>query len=195
LALVEYVGKFPGLGPHGNSRQQGLNCNLRTPDYVMDKVIDLLAQEKPKQVYDKLAAKYDKVSRPSNIQKIRDRKKYDKDRRATFILTHAHILTLETMVSNNHHDVRSIIRNNGKTPCFILYTDEQLADLQNFCCQGHTVIGTDKTFNLCDMHVTVTCYKQLRDNRQRTDKHPVFLRSIYLHGNSDFESYCHFLIT
>ncbi|XP_060592163.1 uncharacterized protein LOC132746904 [Ruditapes philippinarum] len=42
------------------------------------------------------------------------------------------------------------------------------------------------------MHVTVTCYKQLSVNRQRTDEHPVFLGPIYLHDNSDFESYCQF---
>jgi hypothetical protein len=72
------------------------------------------------------------------------------------------------------------------------HLDEQLADLHNFCCQGHTVIGTDKTFNLCDMFVTVTCYKQLSVNRQRTDEHPIFMGPIYLHDKSDFESYCHF---
>ncbi|XP_053376475.1 uncharacterized protein LOC128547528 [Mercenaria mercenaria] len=194
LALIEYVGKFPGLGSHGNSRQQ--TEYLRTPDYVMDEVTDLLSNNKPKQVFDKMKSKHDVSTRPTGLQQIRDKKKNMTKTNGQHSSSRKnvadHILNLENMVSNNHSYVRSIIRNNGKTPCIILYTDEQMTDLQNICCQGHTVLGVDKTFNLCDMHVTVTCYKQLSVNRQRTDDHPIFIGPIYLHDNSDFESYCHF---
>ena len=60
------------------------------------------------------------------------------------------------------------------------------------CCTGQTVLGVDKTFNLCDMHVTVTCYKQLSVIRQRTGQPPIFIGPVFVHDNSDFESYCHF---
>ena len=60
------------------------------------------------------------------------------------------------------------------------------------CCTGQTVLGVDKTFNLCNMHVTVTCYKQLSVIRQRTGQPPIFIGPVFVHDNSDFESYCHF---
>ena len=63
---------------------------------------------------------------------------------------------------------------------FILYTDKQLTDLQNFCSKGHTVLRVDKMFNLRDMHVMVTCYKQFSLNKQWTDGHPIFLGQLYL---------------
>lgn len=70
------------------------------------------------------------------------------------------MLILGNMVSNYHEFVRSIIHSNGKTPCIVLYTDDQLHDIKTLCCQGHSILGIDKTFNLCDMHVTVSCYTQ-----------------------------------
>ena len=65
------------------------------------------------------------------------------------------------MVSDKEDFVRSVIKTNGKTPTIIFYTDEQTSDLKNLCCIGKTGMDVDKTFNLCDMHVTVTCFKQL----------------------------------
>ena len=76
-------------------------------------------------------------------------------------------------------------------PCIILYSDEQIADLKTFCCSGLTVLGVDKTFNLCDMHVTVTSYKTLSVTKSTTKKPYIFLGPIYIHDNSDLETYCH----
>ena len=71
LALVEYVGKFPGLAPHGNSR--GTNEYIRTPDYVLDEIPHRVAIDKPKQIYDALKVTYDEVTGPSSIQQVKDR--------------------------------------------------------------------------------------------------------------------------
>lgn len=54
------------------------------------------------------------------------------------------------------------------------------------------MLGVDKTFNLCDMHVTVTCYKQLTVNRHKTREPPIFFGPMFLHDNSDFETYAQF---
>ena len=88
--------------------------------------------------------------------------------------------------------VRSVVRTNNKTPGIILYTDEQIRDLKNLCCSGKSTLGFDKTFNLCDMHVSVTCYKQLSVVRTTTGETPIFIGPIFIHDNSDFETYCHF---
>ena len=84
------------------------------------------------------------------------------------------------MVSANDGFVRSVVRTNSKTPCIILYSDEQLTDLKNLCCSGQTVLGVDKTFNLCDMHVTVTCFKQtsiIRPQTGVTDFHRTYVHT------------------
>ena len=42
------------------------------------------------------------------------------------------------------------------------------------------------------MHVTVSCYKQLAVTRERTCEPPLFFWPMYIHDNSDFESYSTF---
>ena len=44
-AIIEYIGQFPGLAPHGNSKNSESEY-LRTPDHVMDEAGDLLCQKK-----------------------------------------------------------------------------------------------------------------------------------------------------
>ncbi|MES9883125.1 MAG: hypothetical protein ABW185_19850 [Sedimenticola sp.] len=196
LAIVEYVGKFPGLGPHGNSRQPE-DEYLRTPDYVMDEMTDMLQSNKPKQVYNKLLHKYDVITRPTGLAQIHDKKKYISatNRNHTHAINNIadQIMVLDNKVTQNHHFVRSIVRTNAKTPFIILYTDDQLRDIRNFCGYGSSVLGVDKTFNLCDMHVTVTCFKQLSVVRPKPPRAPpIFIGPIFIHDNSDFESYCTF---
>ena len=199
LAVVEYKGKFPGLIPHGNSKDPESEY-IRTPAHVMTEVAELLKSHKPKMVYEQMKKKYDEVTRPSSIQQIRAKKRYDKAKNDDCSMGHTknvadNIQQLENMVTHNHSYVRAIVRTNGKTPVTILYNDEQLYDIKNICCTGQAVLGVDKTFNLCDIHVTVTCYKQLsvvKDQGDGTTAPPIFLGPVFLHDNSDFETYCAF---
>ena len=191
LAVVQYVGKFPGLAPHGNSRQQ--TEYIRTPTEVMDEVKDMAGKHKPHQIYNKLKNKYDEISRPTGLQQINDKIKYEKSKEKKHV-GHSNtvadqVMTLENMVSEGHHFVRSIIRTSKRPPCIILYTDEQMTDLKNLCCSGQTVLGIDKTFMLCKMHVTVTCYKQMTVTRTRTNEPPLFIGPLFIHDNSDFDTY------
>ncbi|GFN82620.1 hypothetical protein PoB_000912600 [Plakobranchus ocellatus] len=93
--------------------------------------------------------------------------------------------------------VRLIIRQSQKTPCIILYTEDQLNDVKRFCCPplpgDSTVLGIDKTFNLGSVHVMISVYKCLSVKRLRTDDFPVFCGPIFLHGNSDIETFFLFL--
>ena len=57
----------------------------------------------------------------------------------------------------------------------VLYSEKQLEDLRSMCCTGQSILGIDKTFNLCDMHRTT-----------------IFLGPIFIHDNSDFYSFTHF---
>ena len=197
IAIAEYIGDCPGLAPHGNSKHKPEY--VRTPHQVMVEMGEMLKTNKPQLVYDKLTAKYDELSGPANFQQVynkrnRDRAKERKDNGQIYHRSNFadHIKEIENQVTANHPFIRSVIRQNGRAPSIILYSDEQIIDLKNLCCTGQTVLGVDKTFNLCDMHVTVSCYKQLAVKRVTTDEPPLFFGPLYVHDNSDFESYSTF---
>ena len=88
--------------------------------------------------------------------------------------------------------VRATIRTAGKPPTTILYIDQQIDDIKTMCCTGQTVLGVDKTFNLCRMHVTVTCFKQMTVTKDKTDEPPLFIGPMFLHDNSDYKTYSYF---
>lgn len=197
IAVVEYIGKYPGEAPHGNSKRK--TEYIRTPDAVMTEMADLLKSKKPKQVYDKLINENDELSGPTDLRQVHDMKRRQdlKERQHTGLTGSRqnvadHIIEIENRVSTNDPFIRSVIRQNGKAPCIILYNDEQIQDLKTLCCTGQTVLGVDKTFNLCDMHVTVTCYKQLSVTKEGTAEPPLFIGPIFIHDNSDFDTYCNF---
>ena len=50
------------------------------------------------------------------------------------------------MLADKNSIVKSIIRDNGKAPCIILYNDDQLEDLKTLCCSGQSIVGIDKNF-------------------------------------------------
>ena len=79
FAVVEKIGRFPGLVPHGNSKQSNSEY-LRMPDFVMEEAGELLKPNKPKMVLENLKKKYDEVTRPTGLQQLRDKKKYEKNK-------------------------------------------------------------------------------------------------------------------
>lgn len=198
IAVVEYLGNFPGLAPHGNSKRK--TEYVRTPAFVMNEMSDLLKNGKPTEVYNKLSIKYDELSGPTSKRQVYDKKLNDskKDRRNEdgHVVNRRniadHISEIDKLVANGTSIVKSIVRDQGKAPCLILYTDEQMTDIKNLCCTGQSILGIDKTFNLCDMHVTATCYKQVSVVSDNTGDAPIFLGPLFIHDNSDFESYSNF---
>ena len=117
------------------------------------------------------------VGKFPGLEQIRNKRRTEKNKEENACNGHNvadQILVVENMVSQNHPFVRTIIRDKNKTPCIILYTDEQIEDLKNICCNGDAVLGVDKTFYLCKMHVTITCYKQTSVIRHDTNEHPIF---------------------
>ncbi|KAK3609244.1 hypothetical protein CHS0354_009359 [Potamilus streckersoni] len=104
--------------------------------------------DKPQSIYKKLKKKYDEVIRPTGIQQVNDKKKYEKSKGHTtgHIKTVAdHIQQLENMITLSHSFVRTLTRTNGETPSILLLDDEQLTDINNIYCTGQTVLGVDKT--------------------------------------------------
>ena len=93
--------------------------------------------------------------------------------------------------------MRQVTFGDGKVPTTILYTesDEQIEDIKRFCFKMDgtgEVLGVDKTYNLSNVFVTTTVYKNMSVVRNETGEAPLFLGSMLLHGNSDFELFTTF---
>lgn len=195
LAVVEYLGKFPGLAPHGKGHSKS-NEYVRTNKEVFQNIDEMTDKVKPHKIYNHLKNDFEDVTGPTGRKQIYNRQYY---KRVQSNKTNGHsnnvadqIIQLENMVSEGHPFIKSVIRNSGKPPSILLYTDEQLADIKNFCCSGQTVLGVDKTFMLCKMHVTVTCYKQLTVTRSSTGKNPICIGPMFIHDCSAYETYTEF---
>ena len=127
IAVVEYVGQFPGLAPHGNSKHK--TEYVRTSHNVMVEMGEMLKNSKLQLVYDKLAMKYDELSGPANHQQLYDKKnremKKERKQNGQFYSRNNiadHIKEIENMVTGNHPFVRSVVRQSGKSPSVILYS-------------------------------------------------------------------------
>jgi hypothetical protein len=195
-ALVEYIGKFPGLSTHGNSATP--NNYVRTDDNVMEDIGELSKTNNPMSVYSQLNKKYE-LAAPKRTKQMKDKRRNDRKKEgvgstSTFYRGNVddHILQIKNLVHERHPFIRHTVHNGGKGPSMILYTDQQMEDLKILCCTGQAVLGLDKTFNLCDMHVTASCLKHVRVERTGTGDHPLFLGPIFIHYSSDFETYSAF---
>lgn len=138
--------------------------------------------------------------RPSGkIQAPDDRQNDDSKRRRTESdqVIHGHNLAddiqkIDELVASGNSLVKSIIHEKGKAPSLVLYTDDQIADIKALCCTGQTVLGVSKPVHLCGVTVTTTYYTQIRVTRKRSNNHPVFLGPLFIHSDTDFESYSQF---
>ena len=103
---------------------------------------------------------------------------------------------LECMQSvDDNPFVQHVFKSKGKLPYFILYSDEQIGDINYFVShQNNFVLGIDRTFNLGSFYVTAVVYKNQRVVRSdRPHDHPLFLGPVFLHRDSTFVAYHHFL--
>ena len=85
--------------------------------------------------------------------------------------------------------VRNVTTTYSHVPSTILATSRQLQDLARFCnispTHDSTFIGFDKTFNLSELHVTASVYKNLAVKRITTiNDHPIDHLFFVLQGDS-----------
>lgn len=74
---------------------------------------------------------------------------------------------------------------------FFMCTSRQIEDIVSFCCVDNNieVLGIDTTFNLCDLWITDTCYKNKRLVNIRTGNNPVFLGPLIFHFTKDEDTF------
>jgi len=79
-------------------------------------------------------------------------------------------------------------------PAIVLACDEQLRDLERFCCDPSefSALTIDPTFSLGDFDVTPTTYHHLLLHSKRTNKPPVCLGPIMVHYRKNFQTFLFF---
>ena len=74
------------------------------------------------------------------------------------------------------------------------YTEKQIQDIEKFCTTEleASVLAVDTTFNLCEMWITDTSYRNKCLLNPTTGKHPVFLDLVMLHFSKNEKTFGRF---
>ena len=93
------------------------------------------------------------------------------------------------------HVVETII---VKKRCFFFYlsTERQVEAVVKFCCtdQNTSVLGIDIMYNLCDMWVIDSCYRNKRLIRNDSGHHPVFFSTDLFHFTKEDQTFTQFAL-
>lgn len=196
-AVYEYLGKYPGSSFHGNSKH-GTHHYSRCPDGVMQQITQKNKHLKPTSAYaEYVREEEDELLRPQNVKQFKNKKYHEKRKQKISKGNGERMYTknfadnvqcVENMV-HEHKFVQSVVHIKDTVPSVICYTEDQLLDLQRSCLYHNEVLGFDKTYNLGDVHVTVSAYKNVTVRNTETGEHPIMLGPVLLHGSSTYSSY------
>ena len=160
-AVVEYIGEFPAnVSMHGNSKKGSCSEYVRTSKATKLKIMDKVKSDQPRNVYCEMVLE-NSMEAPRDLKQVQNFKQANaKEQRLPATNrknTADDVQTLINMMNDNPY-IQEIVQMKGKPPMVILYTDDQLKDLRNFCL-GHgskSILGVDRTFNLGACFVTLT---------------------------------------
>ncbi|GFN94355.1 hypothetical protein PoB_002086100 [Plakobranchus ocellatus] len=154
---------------------------VRTKPQVIDKIKEDVIVKKVREIY---SSNEDVLESPSNRRQIYNIKAHTQTKGQ--VIPKANFADQVSALEERQHTmpfVKLIVRQYKKVPSVILYTEEQISDIKRFCCPPvtaeSTVFGFDKTFNLSNVHVTVSVYKCLGVKRRSTNDHPFFVVPYY----------------
>lgn len=85
---------------------------------------------------------------------------------------------------HNHPFIQEIVQTKGKPPSIILYLENNLKDINQFCtstARNPSVLGIDRTFNLGACFATTLVYQHNNLIRKGKTNPPIMLAAIYLH--------------
>ena len=201
VAIIEYVGNFLGRCSHGNAKTKRTleEGYVRTNSAVMAKLAEKVKQTNPKSVFDEMNSdkSLSEHERQRNLKQIQNIKYLKKrgarsDNSASTNMAD-HVIRVENMV-HEHEFVQQVFTDKCKPVCIVLFTDDQIKDMKRSCCvDTGSVLAFDKTFNLGQVFVTSSVYKNTAVVRKSTNKNPIFFGPIFIHGTSDYETYNSFM--
>lgn len=84
-----------------------------------------------------------------------------------------------------------------REPAIVVATDQQLNDLDRFCCSQEKfgILTVDPTFCLGDFDVTLSTYRHLLLTCKRGGTHPAFIGPAMIHYRKTFSTYLFFTST
>ena len=198
--IAEYLGVFPaGVQPHGNAEHCATEYVRTRPAVLQDIAATIRAtKDKPRKIYmAKQLGDEDESTRPRNVKQVANvasRLCYG-DRPKSSSNLADEIQTLLSRLSATDEDF--VLR---RTPCVVLFTQQQINDLRSFCCGDapddlRSVFAVDRTFNLSSLYVTVTVFRHRKLVRKTTQEAPIFIGPMMLHGDGKFPTYLNFFST
>ena len=166
------TGEHPGDRPHGNSKDATATY-VRSRGAVLQPIREAVHDKEPQAAYRGLKRDLPADDQPNNVQQVKNQKYIEnRHRRGNTApnrgnaADHIQVIKHFEEEPDSHPFARCVIRGHQQIPAIIMYIDEQLQDIRRFCCSAPigetTVLGVDKTFNLGQFHVTVTCSDFLR---------------------------------
>lgn len=71
----------------------------------------------------------------------------------------------------------------------VIFNDYQMLNIEEFCCSGMTTLGVDETYQLGNIFITGSVFKNLAIVNSETREVPIFLGPLYLHPNSTLSDF------
>ena len=188
-AIVEYLGKFPATPSiHGN-RTKSTGEYVRTTKEVRDNIKEKTKTSSPHEVYEELVLN-GSMCAPRDLKQVQNYayKRQETGPRPQNTADELQIL-LSDMATNEFQ--QEVIQSRDGLTNIILYTEQQLEELKNFCSnpKGTGVIGVDRTFNLGAVYLTILVYQNTNLLRKTTHVAPIMLGPCYMHWNGNYETY------
>jgi len=185
MALVEYIGKYPGLKLHGNAKNPTRNkIYIKIKKAVSTKLKEQLNNCSVKDVEKNMNHKTD-----DDFEKQLRNFKFNfnkKDRPNSNAADH--VIAVEEMTKTDE------FVQNGNHPVVTLFNTQHILDIKRFCCKdGGEVLSMDKSFTLGNFHVTPAVYKDTSLVRRTSLGHPICFGPTFIHTSSTTKTYSAFL--
>lgn len=188
---------------HGNSKHSGKRPYIRTSQYVLEQEDELLSGGKrPHEVYDILVeesggpfASTSSSTEPRNLKQIQNRKQAASKANVEDNGGNDDLFKL-IVAQRNPENLIKTVTVTGESYLAFAYTQNQIQDIEKFCASEleASVLAVDTTFNLCDMWITDTSYRNKRLLNPTTRKHPVFLGPIMIHFSKTEKTFGRFAL-
>ena len=191
----EKSAEVESLLPHGNAKSF-TQPYIRTSPHVLTDVDCLASQNlNSNEIYDTLLERsgglYHSKSlsdEPRNIKQIKNRKQQLKNSLKNN--------KQEWQINDNLTALFNALENENivqtisavKSAYFLfLYNDRQINDIKRFCCEGSNpfVLPIDTTFNLCNLWITDTSYRNKRLINRESGKNLIFVGPMMFHFTKD----------
>ena len=201
VAVVEYIGNYPqNNAPHGNSKNI-IGDYVRTACAVKRKIEDMVeARKTPRAIYEDMVLDSSNYA-PRDLKQVQNAKYAAGKKKRTHDKGNNHMQNaadeIQTLLSDIHEHpfIQEIVQTKGKPPAVILYLEENLKDIKQFCtsnARNPSVLGVDRTFNLGACFATTLVYQHNNLKRKGTGNPPIMLAAIYLHWDGLYTTYHRF---